>query len=63
MRKDFVIPEVKGVSVAIINEEVEGEQGWYVYLINENKEELKRKKMFFLNGTKCVKNGMKILGF
>jgi len=41
MRKDFVIPEVKGVSVAIINEEVEGEQGWYVYLINENKEELR----------------------
>ncbi len=41
MRKDFQIPEVKGVSVAIINEEVEGERGWYVYLINENQADLK----------------------
>jgi hypothetical protein len=41
MRKDFEIPEVEGVSVAIINEQVEGESGWYVYLINENKFDLK----------------------
>tara|TARA_R110002049_G_scaffold305714_2_gene503048 strand:- start:2024 stop:2428 length:405 start_codon:yes stop_codon:yes gene_type:complete len=41
MRKDFEIPEVKGVSVAIIHEELEGESGWYVYLINENNEDLK----------------------
>lgn len=41
MRKDFEIPIVKGVSVAIIQEELEGENGWYVYLINENDSDLK----------------------
>lgn len=41
MRKDFEIPKVKNVSVAIIKEEIDGAEGWYVYLINQNTSDLK----------------------
>lgn len=41
MRKDFEIPKVKNVSVAIIKEEIDGAEGWYVYLINQNANDLK----------------------
>lgn len=41
MRKDFEIPKVKNVSVAIIKEEIDGAEGWYVYLINQNMSDLK----------------------
>ncbi len=40
MKKDIEIPEVKGVSVAIIPEGEGDAKSWYVYLINENKTEM-----------------------
>lgn len=36
MRKDIHTPKVEGVAMAIVREpDAEGEEGWYVYLINQ----------------------------
>jgi hypothetical protein len=36
MKKDITQPKVEGVSMAVVREpDAEGEQAWYVYLINE----------------------------
>lgn len=40
MKKDILFPKVEGVSMAIVNEEVEGEMQWNVYVINEKPEEI-----------------------
>ena len=37
MRKDIQPPKVEGVAMAVVREaDEEGEQAWYVYLINQN---------------------------
>ena len=37
MRKDIVPPKVEGVAMAVVREpDEEGEDAWYVYLINRN---------------------------
>ncbi len=36
MKKDIIPPKVEGVSMAVVREaDEDGEQAWYVYLINE----------------------------
>ncbi len=37
MRKDIHPPKVEGVAMAVVREaDAEGEEGWYVYLVNQN---------------------------
>jgi hypothetical protein len=41
MRKDIPTPRVSGVAMAVVPEkDLEGEDAWYVYLINQGDEEL-----------------------
>jgi hypothetical protein len=41
MRKDIDAPKVEGVAMAVVREpDEEGEEAWYVYLINRNDETL-----------------------
>ncbi len=58
MRKDFEIPKVKNVSVAIIKEEIDGSEGWYVYLINQNKSYLKN---VIVSSSGYIKDGNEII--
>ncbi|WP_028979779.1 hypothetical protein [Sporocytophaga myxococcoides] len=41
MKKDILFPQVEGVSVAIVREGDAGEYSWNVFMINENKFDLK----------------------
>jgi len=37
MRKDIHTPKVEGIAMAVVREaDEEGEEGWFVYLINQN---------------------------
>lgn len=37
MRKDIHAPKVEGIAMAVVREaDEEGEEGWFVYLINQN---------------------------
>lgn len=37
MRKDIIPPKVEGVAMAVVREpDEEGEDGWFVYVINQN---------------------------
>jgi hypothetical protein len=41
MRKDIHAPKVEGVAMAVVREpDEEGDEAWYVYLINQNDEPL-----------------------
>ncbi len=41
MKKDILFPQVEGVSVAVVREGEAGEYSWSVFMINENKFDLK----------------------
>ncbi|MAX81906.1 MAG: hypothetical protein CL843_17210 [Crocinitomicaceae bacterium] len=40
MKKDINFPKVQGVHIAILREQVEKEQEWAVYIINENNHDI-----------------------
>ncbi len=41
MKDDITIPKVEDVGIAVVLEQKEGEEAWYVYLINYKNEPLK----------------------